>query len=228
MNRRYNCDLNIADFVCMLDDTTECYKFFWLESLVTLVAMNTEVITIENVIMRMIVNAWPLVTIYKLKLGISDKTDSAGNALERAVKKLDELKELPYEASNESLIDFVKIHKKEIYDDMYQLAKHVPYRALAPFMTEIKGTDVIWDQRKKLVEYISILNEKEDLVYTLGNESGLKKHVNIDDNWRNYLIDNYVLIRSWIQLRKAVYIQQRNPGVEGIIRKLGTNFGQIG
>ena len=29
----YDCNLNIESFIHMLDDPTECYKFYWLDSL---------------------------------------------------------------------------------------------------------------------------------------------------------------------------------------------------
>ena len=30
---KYDCNLNIDSFIHMLDDPTECYKFYWLDSI---------------------------------------------------------------------------------------------------------------------------------------------------------------------------------------------------
>jgi hypothetical protein len=32
----YNCNLNIEGFIHMLDDPMECYKFYWLDSIMQL------------------------------------------------------------------------------------------------------------------------------------------------------------------------------------------------
>lgn len=56
--------------------------------------------------------------------------------------------------------------------------------------------------------------------YTIGTERGLDKKVFVEDRWKNFLIDNMVTIRGWIQMKKIKYLQDRNPGVPGIVYKL--------
>lgn len=38
----YYCSLNVKKFSKMLDNTTQCYKFFWLDSIMQLVARGEE------------------------------------------------------------------------------------------------------------------------------------------------------------------------------------------
>ena len=38
----YDCNLNIESFIHMLDDPTECYKFYWLDSIMQLLAEQEE------------------------------------------------------------------------------------------------------------------------------------------------------------------------------------------
>ena len=46
----YDCSLNIESFIHMLDDPTECYKFYWLDSIMQLLAEQEECITFDKVI----------------------------------------------------------------------------------------------------------------------------------------------------------------------------------
>ena len=41
----YDCNLNIEGFIHMLDDPTECYKFYWLDSIMQLLSEQEENIT---------------------------------------------------------------------------------------------------------------------------------------------------------------------------------------
>ena len=55
---KYDCNLNIGSFIHMLDDPTECYKFYWLDSIMQLLAEKEESITFDKVISGMIADAW--------------------------------------------------------------------------------------------------------------------------------------------------------------------------
>ena len=45
----YDCNLNIKSFIQMLDDTTECYKFYWLDSIMQLLARDDDCISFDKV-----------------------------------------------------------------------------------------------------------------------------------------------------------------------------------
>ena len=87
-------------------------------------------------------------------------------------------------------------------------------------MRELGGNDPLWDQRTRLIAYMEMISNKCCLPYTIGNERGLEKKIIIEDRWKRFLIDNMVAIRGWIQMKKIKYLQDRNPGVPGIIYKL--------
>lgn len=42
----------------------------------------------------------------------------------------------------------------------------------------------------------------------------------INKHWRSLILDNFSVIAGWIQLKKIRFLQDRNPGVPGIIYKL--------
>ena len=65
----YYCSLNVKKFSKMLDNTTQCYKFFWLDSIMQLVARGEETPTFLEIFAGMIADAWYAVSEYHLRLG---------------------------------------------------------------------------------------------------------------------------------------------------------------
>ena len=217
---KYKNDLNIDSFIHMLDDTTECYKFYWLDALLKLFSLGKTEIVFDDLINQMIADAWYSVVEYHLHLGPKNASGKIMNSLERAVIKLSQLTNIPNDADRDTIILAVKENDRELNGEKDQLTKNVPYRMLSPFMHEVKGNDRIWDQKKRLIAYIEQLNKKECIPYQITNGAGLKKRVVINEEWQNFFMDNFVTISGWIEVKKVRYLQGRNPGVPGIIYKL--------
>ncbi len=216
----YLNQLNLENFIHMLDDTTECYKFYWFDAILSIMAEGKFEIEFDEIIDRMIVDAWYSVSEYHLHLGLKDGTGKIMNSLERAVNKLIGYTELESEAGKEKILIEIKKHNQLIRDEKCQISKMVPYRLLSPFLTEVRGNDKIWDQKKWLIAYIKEIHTKNCLPYIIEDAVALKKRVNISREWQPMLLDYMVPIRSWIKLKKVRYLQDRNPGVPGIIYKL--------
>lgn len=217
---KYKNDLNIDSFIHMLDDTTECYKFYWLDALLKLFSLGKTEIVFDDLINQMIADAWYSVVEYHLHLGPKNASGKIMNSLERAVIKLSQLTNIPNDADRDMTILAVKENDRELHGEKDQLTKNVPYRMLSPFMHEVKGNDRIWDQKKRLIAYIEQLNKKECIPYQITNGAGLKKRVVINEEWQDFFMDNFVTISGWIEVKKVRYLQGRNPGVPGIIYKL--------
>ena len=217
---KYKNDLNIDSFIHMLDDTTECYKFYWLDALLKLFSLGKTEIVFDDLINQMIADAWYSVVEYHLHLGPKNASGKIMNSLERAVIKLSQLTNIPNDADRDTIIMAVKENDRELHGEKDQLTKNVPYRMLSTFMHEVKGNDRIWDQKKRLIAYIEQLNKKECIPYQITNGAGLKKRVVINEEWQNFFMDNFVTISGWIEVKKVRYLQGRNPGVPGIIYKL--------
>ncbi|WP_418963447.1 HNH endonuclease domain-containing protein [Butyribacter intestini] len=217
---KYKNELNIDSFIHMLDDTTECYKFYWLDALLKLFSLGKTEIVFDDLINQMIADAWYSVVEYHLHLGPKNASGKIMNSLERAVIKLSQLTNIPNDADRDTIILAVKENDRELHGEKDQLTKNVPYRMLSSFMHEIKGNDRIWDQKKRLIAYIEQLNKKECIPYQITDGAGLKKHVVINEEWQDFFMDNFVTISGWIEVKKVRYLQGRNPGVPGIIYKL--------
>lgn len=216
----YDCNLNIEGFIHMLDDPTECYKFYWLDSILQLLAQGKDEITFDDVISGMIADAWYTVTEYRLRMGTKDTKGNSINSIERAVNKLSALNVIEATADRECIINLISGNDSLVHDEKYQISKNVPYRVLSSFLENIRGNDPLWDQRTRLIAYLEALNRTQCLPYTIGMEKGLKKRIVIDKRWKSFLIDNIVTVRGWIQMKKIKYLQDRNPGVPGVMYKL--------
>ena len=217
---KYDCNLNIDCFIHMLDDPTECYKFYWLDSIIQLLAEKEECITFDKVISGMIADAWYSITKYHLKMGTKDTRGNSVNSIERAVNKLNEQNCFEYTVDRRQILEKIEENKKILHDEKYQISKNVPYRLLSAFMRELGGNDPLWNQKTRLIAYMENISKSCCMPYIIGTERGLEKRIIIEESWKRFLIDNMVSIRGWIQMKKIKYLQDRNPGVPGIVYKL--------
>jgi len=218
----YKNNLNTEEFARMLDDPTQCYKFYWLEAILNLMVVDTNDLEFNSIFDEMICEAWYSVTRYHLHLGptVKGKTE---NLLEHAVQTVEKDSELPCPATRADILCAIKRQEENLYEDKKRLALYVPYRLISSFLTEIKGNDKLWDQRTRMIAYIEELSKTKQLFYTIIEGRGLHKKIHINKYWRELILDNYPVIISWVQLKKIRYLQDRNPGVPGIIYKLSND-----
>ena len=216
----YDCNLNIKSFARMLENPTQCYKFFWLDSIMQLVAGGESTFTFLEVFAGMIADAWYAVKEYHLKLGPKSADGISDNLLERAVNKLSENVDVKNDEARDIIIEKIKCNSNCVNTEMQSLAKNVPYRLLSSFVRELDGNNKLWDKRGNLIKYFELVNTKRCLPYIIKDGRGLNKIVIVNKKWYNFLTDNMVTIRGWIKMKKIKYLQDRNPGVPGLIYKL--------
>ncbi len=118
----------------MLDNPSYSYKFFWLEGIVKLIAADKGVVTYEEVIDEMILNAWFPVTEYHIHLTGYYRGEARDN-LERAVLLLEQLSGLDSKATKLEVQNALQEHRsnKELSDMKKALTLNVPYKALSGF-----------------------------------------------------------------------------------------------
>ena len=56
----------MESFIHMLDDATQCYKFYWLDALLSLFSYGKTELSFDELLDRMIVDAWYSVVDYHL------------------------------------------------------------------------------------------------------------------------------------------------------------------
>lgn len=214
----YENQLDMQCFARMLESPTQSYKFYWLEAILTLLPEKNEM-TFEEIIYEMFWEAWYTVSQYHLHLGPTIEGKSE-NLIEHAVHIIENDPDVKLPMSREQFMDLLKKNRDNIKQDVNGLIKNVPYRLLSSFMKDIGGNDRIWDQKKRLISYLKLLNQSVHLPYIIVDGRGAQKVIYIDSSWRHVLLDNYSLVKSWIQMKKVRFLQDRNPGVPGIVYKL--------
>ena len=207
----YSDELNTGSLARLFDNTSECYKLFWFKAIVTAVGNGKLELTYEELIDKMIADAWYMVTEYHLNLGPKDTLEAV---IELIKTKNPELKSSEKESV---IIDYLaNITDKEIVAKKRVLTYNVPYRLQSPFLSDIKGRS--WDVPAAELAYQ--INQKKNLVYYFETISGLSSKIVINDNWAEYITKNREIILGWIEYHMIRYLQKRNPSVPGIADKL--------
>ena len=219
----YVNNLDLERFSLMLDNNSQCYKFYWLEALVNLLILNNKKdITFFDAACEMIVEAWYTIAEYHLHMGSVYANGESKNAIERAVNYIQSKSDLSSSAQRDKIEEAIRSceHDHEFQKIINQMTDDVPYRLLSPFVPELKGNDRLWHSDQKLIEYFNLINQKSLLPYYMEFESHSHKYVHWNDPWAAMVKDNYILILEWIRSKKIRYLQDRNPGVPGIVYKL--------
>lgn len=220
----YSNQLDIKKFENLLSNNDQGYKFFWLEAIMKLLPNNNGSFTFEEVIEEMIWGAWRTVTHYHLRLGHT-VNGNAENFLENAIRILyensrDELANKT--PSRDRLMFLIKKYEDKLIEDKNHLTDYVPYRLIKPFVDK-EGKGYI--DKKSYVRFIAYLNAytkvNNDFFYNITDaDCPLNRKIHINKEWRNFMINNYAVIMGWIRYNKAIFIQDRNPGVPGVMYKI--------
>ena len=223
IDRNYYNKLDIEGFSKMMSSPSYSYKFYWLEAIVQLISANRTEVTYDEIINKMIVNAWFPVQEYHIHLsGIYGEGEVKDN-LEKAVSRLFKLSDLPSNADEIQIINKLNEFSddKELHFYKTELTKNVPYKALSGFAN--KGTEKIDlnSSAGRMIAYYNRLSGSEILLpYTFNDEKSLKKVVSFTDGWIQMIQDNTVSILGWIKYEKVKWLQNNNPEVPGIVYKL--------
>lgn len=188
-------------------------------AIIRLTAATDNDISSDQIINEMICYAWYTVTKYHLHLGPTIKGKSE-NFLEYAIKTFEEKADLSPLATRADILEAIEKNEASIKNDKMSLIIYVLYRLLSSFLDAVGGEDRIWDQHRRLIAYIEAINKDTPLLYTIVDGKSLRKRIRLNKYWRQLILDNYSVIASWIQLKKVRFLQDRNPGVPGIIYKL--------
>lgn len=220
----YSNKLDVKKFENLLSNNDQGYKFFWLEAILKLIAQNRQVFTFEDVIDEMIVGAWRMVTHYHLRLGHT-VNGNAENFLEHAIRILYECSKKDVgnkSLSKDRLLFLIQKYQDDLMDDKLDLTDYVPYRLIKPFV-EKEGKDYI--DRKNYSRFIAYLNAftkvNHEFFYDITDaENPLKRKIRLNEEWVNFILQNYAVIMGWLRFNKALFIQDRNPGVPGVMYKV--------
>lgn len=220
----YENNLDTGKFARMFNNKAQSYKFYWFEAILNLIKNTEKDLSFDEIIDEMICEAWHTVTHYHLRLGPTIN-GNAENFLEHAINRLNQaVPDLPMNPSKEDIKHAIEKCQDELKKDKTRLTDYVPYKILYPFFDTPgmeEGLEYIKnDKRSRLIAYMEKLSGREHIFYTILDGVGLQKKIRIDPHWREMIIQNFSIIQSWVQYNKVQFLQDRNPGVPGIIYKV--------
>lgn len=189
MQLPYSDTLEVQYLSRIFDKTSECYKFFWFQAIVSKVLEGKDYITYEELVDEMIVDAWYMVVEYHLNLGPRD-------TLESLVLYLQQISQLKSSEKKENIISYLKsCTDKEVIKRKRILTKNVPYRIQAPFMDKVKGKE--WNVSESTL--ISKINQEHRLMYYFEALNGMQTIIRFNPEWLAYIHKNQEIIKGWLQ-----------------------------
>jgi len=216
--------LNIKKFENLLSNNDQGYKFFWLEAIMKLIPNGNDLFSFEDVINEMIVGAWKTVIHYHLRLGHT-VNGNAENFLEHAIRLLYECSkdELSNKMPSKERVQYlIKKYDDRLLEDKNHLTDYVPYRLIKPFVDKEGKTYIDKKNYGRFIEYLNAFTKVDNEFFydIIDAKSSLQRKIHINEEWREFMLQNYALIIGWIRYNKAIFIQDRNPGVPGVMYKI--------
>lgn len=212
--------LNISAFSRMFERTSTSYKFLFFLSLIQKIkeigksdSASTE-ITYVDLAVGMLSIAWFPHQYFRLSLGVQDQCANILDIFVRERKIIFEAGPITSTTIGQlrmELFDWLNMSRNNIGS----LLNHVPYRLLTPFyINELKGMP----ENKKNRKIIELANEQN--LENIPLYSFTDKSIKVDARWREYIQNNMPVIEGWAKWYWCDYLQNRNPSVPAIPKKI--------
>lgn len=205
-------DLDVSTFSRLLDDTTNSYKFvFFLSVLDVLNSRFFKVsspISLKELGVEMLVNAWYPHSVFRLSFGFQDMITRKLDSLQLNIRK----SSLKITESDKSALREA-IKSKEIGDE---LVRYVPFRLIRPFFKELRGLkdQQVNTQVKLIADQVF---ETRKILYKFDQDATA---IIVHHEWASYIQTNYRIIRGWVSWGWLQYMQRNNPNIPSLVNKI--------
>jgi len=211
----------LEQFSHVLDNPSECYKFYWLEAILTVLAEGKRTVLFSDLVDQMIASIWFTVSTYHLKLGANrqkpGEEDKSSNNLEKAVNLLFPISGLSEDADKNDILKVLNEHSKEIWKFKAEVTKSVAFHFLRPYLS-VSNRDI---KKASTIDEIIEENKKDPLPYIIiEGQTILDRKLVVNSAWANFLLTESPILEKWIDLCKIQFLEDRNPGVPNVRYKL--------
>ena len=170
MKLPYSEQLNTASLARIFDNKSESYKLFWFKAILHETGLGRTMMAFHELIDRMIVDAWYMVSEYKLNLGPAD-------TLEKTVLHIAEKENFLPTEKEEVLLTYLRnSDDKKLKEYKRVLGLNVPYRLQAPLIPN-PGSN-LWYKTSKIADYI---NAQTGVLYLIEHNGPLNSRIIIDE-----------------------------------------------
>lgn len=194
-----NPHLPISALAGIFNNTTATYKFYWFVALMDIVVKEGKTrISFWEIIAGMVAESWYPIHYFKLSFG---KSDSLFNNSLEIQKEFQISIDSDKKKIKNQLLDNIDGTKKFLR--IFSL--NVPYRFLSPWIRYTYDEDVVAKSQRF---------ENGCLYAIYGDE------IVINDDWIDYLRENYTILRDFAFWNLTEFLQKRNPNVPNVPSKL--------
>lgn len=192
----------------MASNNTASYKFFWMKALLTLIERGRTEASFLEMGALMTAHAWDPVIFFKLSLGATDKL---GAAIHRAQQELGLDDYAKFEQAAEAI---ERSGNPQVVAAVVDLTRYVRRRFLVPCL---KGLEGILPGRLDTAISKASLAQPAAGPYWIEERA---KRIHFNSEWSAFILGNLPLVKSWLDLKLARYLQARNPNIPAIVFKL--------
>lgn len=180
--------------------TSATYKFYWLLSIIELIdEQKTSTLSLRDILIRMISNAWYSVHYFRLSFGPQDK-------LSEHIVRTQSISAIPIDENKATLILKLSNNNNPQIELLIQHFRNlVPFHFLSPW---VKGS------RAKVINFS---NEDKGCIYQIDWQ---RKLIVINDLWYQYLLEHKKIVEDFCFWNLCRYLQNKNPNVPNIPNKL--------
>lgn len=208
----YSHQVDVSSLLQVFNHTATSYKYLFFQALLNILeetGFSRLVISLDEILLEMLANAWYPHTYFKLSFGLNDRI---AQELERLHVHLPSTTVVS-KGSKQRLKSLIsqRDHSRSSLLDL------VPYRLLTPFFAgELRGMRDTG--RNHMIE--SLARERFDSTRPFYQFVKNRQSILIHPAWMLYFYDNYRLVSSFISWNWMEYMQRRNPSVPNIHMKL--------
>lgn len=217
--------LDTEDFCRILDNNAQGYKFYWFESIMDILPNKSEM-TFKEIMCKMIWEAWFLVAKYHLHLGPMHNGHQA-NLIESLIIKIEEFSDIGQPMNEKYLQSVIDENFYLLIDDFNKLSTNVPYRFLSPFINS-SDEGYSWNRPSTMIAYFLKINEEKPLPYIIIDGVSVSKRVAVNHLWKQVILDNYSLIKHWINEEKDKFLMKCNQEIHGTAKNIDDNKKKTG
>lgn len=205
MNIPQSKNLSTQRMSRVFDKTVATYKFYWFMGILDLhIQKHMTLMSIWDVMVEMVVNAWYPVCYFHISFGKSE-------SLYEAIHKLQSEYQIPLNVNSADLRAWLHEHRNEknVCKILHFLPQYVPYRFLRPWINT--------NDNKELAT--RSLEFENGCLYCLTSKNG-EDVIELNPIWLDYLKDNYLILKDFSYWNLVLFLQARNPNVPNIPNKL--------
>ena len=209
-------NLEVSKLTSVFSDTTNSYKFYWFLSILDILQeSNNNLISVNDITLRMVASVWYPLDYFKLSFGKNDGFKSIAKFITDRIK-------VDNNPNTPSLIGQLNtklptVEKAELNSKVNNLINYVPFRFVRPFFSE--ETRAIPDYQvnnkiKALLE-ADFNNAPQRVIYKFKGD-----FIVLNAIWKDYFQQHQGILRGFINWHLIKFLQKNNPNVFGLSEKL--------